>query len=180
LETALENTETATNKKGYLVLLARTKLYDLCRQELSALRTGFSSLFNPRLNRFISAKELSLLVCGDSELDLADWQRHTTYARYTATCQEIIQFWIIVGNMSKEDRLSLLHFTTGNSALPLEGFTGFTNPFKITRSANPTDSLPTASTCFNQINLPEYSSQETMKEKMLIAIRFGSCGFSFG
>jgi len=80
----------------------------------------------------------------------------------------------------KEDRLSLLHFTTGNSALPLEGFIGFTNPFKITRSANPKDSLPTASTCINNIKQPQYSSQETMKEKILIAITFGSCGFSFG
>ena len=43
------------------MLLARTKLYDLCRQELSALKKGFSSMFSPKLHRFISGRDPSHL-----------------------------------------------------------------------------------------------------------------------
>ena len=39
--------------------------------------------------------------------------------------------------------------------------------------------LPSAHTCFNQLDLPEYESEEIMKEKLLIAIREGSEGFGF-
>jgi E3 ubiquitin-protein ligase HUWE1 len=39
--------------------------------------------------------------------------------------------------------------------------------------------LPTAHTCFNQLDLPEYGSEEETREKLLIAIREGSEGFGF-
>ena len=39
--------------------------------------------------------------------------------------------------------------------------------------------LPSAHTCFNQLDLPEYASEEETKEKLLIAIKEGSEGFGF-
>lgn len=46
-------------------------------------------------------------MCGDSELDLADWQRHTTYAGYTATCQEIIQVDYLPSNIERSYNIFL-------------------------------------------------------------------------
>lgn len=37
--------------------------------------------------------------------------------------------------------------------------------------------LPTAHTCFNQLDLPEYTSVEELREKLLLAIRHGAEGF---
>jgi E3 ubiquitin-protein ligase HUWE1 len=39
--------------------------------------------------------------------------------------------------------------------------------------------LPSAHTCFNQLDLPEYTSEDELREKLLIAIREGSEGFGF-
>lgn len=39
--------------------------------------------------------------------------------------------------------------------------------------------LPTAHTCFNQLDLPVYSTQEELREKLLMAIKEGSEGFGF-
>lgn len=39
--------------------------------------------------------------------------------------------------------------------------------------------LPSAHTCFNQLDLPEYASEEVMREKLLVALREGSEGFGF-
>lgn len=42
-----------------------------------------------------------------------------------------------------------------------------------------TSRLPSAHTCFNQLDLPEYPSEEILREKLLTAIREGSEGFGF-
>ncbi len=40
--------------------------------------------------------------------------------------------------------------------------------------------LPSAHTCFNQLDLPEYESKETLQERLLMAIHEGATGFGFG
>lgn len=39
--------------------------------------------------------------------------------------------------------------------------------------------LPTAHTCFNQIDLPNYSSYEDLRKMLMVAITEGSVGFAF-
>ena len=45
---------------------------------------------------------------------------------------------------------------------------------------DPAAALPTAHTCFNQLDLPEYKSEEEMREKLRLALKEGSGGFGFG
>ena len=48
----------------------------------------------------------------------------------------------------------------------------FEAPFKIQRSSRSSsnDALPSASTCFFSLSLPEYKSKEILREKLLFAI----------
>jgi len=86
--------------------------------------------------------------------------------------------------------------------VPIEGFKGLQpNPFKIQRGNN-RDGLPTAHTyafctllgqlitpltvlnwnsyrCFNQIDLPDYTSVKMLKQQLLTAIREGNQYFAF-
>ena len=41
------------------------------------------------------------------------------------------------------------------------------------------NALPQAHTCFNQLDLPAYPDEQTMREKLLLAITEGSEGFGF-
>jgi E3 ubiquitin-protein ligase HUWE1 len=51
--------------------------------------------------------------------------------------------------------------------------------FSIHRThGNPGD-LPAAHKCYNQLDLPPYSSEEELREKLLMAIREGGEGFGF-
>ena len=50
--------------------------------------------------------------------------------------------------------------------------------FSIHKSSE-THLLPTAHTCFNQLDLPNYSTAEELSAKLLIAIREGNEGFGF-
>ena len=38
------------------------------------------------------------------------------------------------------------------------------------------DSLPQAHTCFNQLDLPEFETEDDLREKLLLAIREGNSG----
>jgi hypothetical protein len=42
-----------------------------------------------------------------------------------------------------------------------------------------TDKLPTASTCFNMLKLPEFPTEYELRRMALIAIRHGAEGFTF-
>ena len=39
--------------------------------------------------------------------------------------------------------------------------------------------LPMASTCFNQLKLPQYSHRHALEEKLHVAVHYGSEGFTF-
>ena len=52
--------------------------------------------------------------------------------------------------------------------------------FQIHKAYGPQDRLPSAHTCFNQLDLIEYASLEQLRERLALALREGSEGFGFG
>ena len=47
------------------------------------------------------------------------------------------------------------------------------------REAFGADRLPSAHTCFNQLDLPDYPSEEVLRDKLVQAVREGHEGFGF-
>jgi E3 ubiquitin-protein ligase HUWE1 len=58
---------------------------------------------------------------------------------------------------------------------------GMHGPQRFAIHAAPADDarLPAAHTCFNQLDLPLYSSRAVLREKLLYAIHQGAEGFGF-
>ena len=85
----------------------------------------------------------------------------------------ISRFWKAVEQFNEEEKKMLLRFITSLSRLPNPSIN---QNFKIKidhmNSKKPDETLPTASTCFNQLHLPNYSSVEIAYNKILYAIRF--------
>jgi E3 ubiquitin-protein ligase HUWE1 len=97
----------------------------------------------------------------------------------------------------------VLSFATGTSRVPLGGFNDLqgvqgTQRFSIHRAYGDPDRLPQAHTCkslmsvpmirseaniglagFNQIDLPQYSSYEMLRQQLLLSINEGGEGFGF-
>ena len=68
--------------------------------------------------------------------------------------------------------------------MPLGGFKvlqGVQGPtkFSIHKSYGAGERLPSAHTCFNQLDLPEYESKEQLAERLAMAIHEGREGFGF-
>lgn len=79
----------------------------------------------------------------------------------------------------------LVPCSPGTSKVPLNGFKalqGISGPqrFQIHKSYGKGDRLPSAHTCFNQLDLPEYESKEQLAERLMMAIHEGHEGFGFG
>ena len=86
----------------------------------------------------------------------------------------------IITDMSAEEKAMFLLFVTGSSAVPASGFANMSRPITIVGSRRGPDALPVSHTCFNVLEMPEYSSQDMMKERLLYAIRnSGAVDFGF-
>lgn len=66
-----------------------------------------------------------------------------------------------------------------NGAVSGQGISG-PQKFQIHKAYGAKSRLPSAHTCFNQLDLLEYESKEALQERLLLAIHEGSEGFGFG
>jgi E3 ubiquitin-protein ligase HUWE1 len=173
---------TDENKHYYVQLIAQHRTTDAIKDQIEAFLDGFHDLVPPELISIFDAQELELLISGLPDIDIDDLRANTDYHGYKATDQEIAFFWSVMKSLSKEEKALFLQFVTGTSKVPLDGFKALQGSEGIRRfnihKAYGTNNLPSAHTCFNQLDLPEYSSEEVMREKLLLSIKEG-IGFGF-
>ena len=126
-----------------------------------------------------------MVISGLPTIDLNDWKKNTIYENYNEESEVIKNFWKIIESYDNDERAEFLQFVTGSSKIPLEGFgylqgIGGINKFKISKVFERNfDRLPTAHTCTNQLDLPEYPSLEILEERLNKAIKEGKVGFGF-
>ena len=70
--------------------------------------------------------------------------------------------------MTEEQKKRLLFFTTGSDRVPIKGLGNL--PFVISKNGTDDHRLPTAHTCFNHLLIPQYSDEETLRERLVTAI----------
>ncbi|KAL5225432.1 hypothetical protein ABZP36_012071 [Zizania latifolia] len=176
---------TEENKHEYVSRVAEHLLTTAIRPQINAFMEGFIELIARELISIFNDKELELLISGLPDIDLDDLKANTEYSGYNIASPVIQWFWEIVQGFSKEDKARFLQFVTGTSKVPLEGFSalqGISGPqrFQIHKAFGSTNHLPSAHTCFNQLDLPEYTSKEQLQERLLLAIHEANEGFGFG
>ncbi|ETO13559.1 hypothetical protein RFI_23811 [Reticulomyxa filosa] len=170
---------TDSNKREFVELISDSKMTKLVKDQIDAFLKGFHILIPHWLTSIFTWSELDLLICGMPEIDIVDWQNNTQYfGRYTKDSPQIKWFWETVQEMDKEEQALLLQFMTGTSRMPLGGFASLPG-FQIHSSSQTDETLPSAHTCFNQLDLPTYSTKEVLKKKLSLAIRECSQGFGF-
>ena len=132
-----------------------------------------------------------------------EWRSATEYNGYTSSDPVIVWWWRALKSFNRDERAKVLSFATGTSRVPLSGFVDLqgvqgVQRFSIHRAYGASDRLPQAHTCksrycplslqlmltrvylgFNQIDLPQYSSYEMLRQQLLLAINEGGEGFGF-
>ena len=90
----------------------------------------------------------------------------------------MVWFWdIVLNEWDDAKRRSLLQFSTGSDRAPVNGLKAM--KFYIIKDGEDAARLPTSHTCFNQLDLPEYSNEHMMKRKLVQAVEEAHEGFGF-
>ncbi|KAI9990062.1 hypothetical protein PInf_020368 [Phytophthora infestans] len=160
---------TNDNREEYVTLYVDYVLNKSVSRQYSAFHQGFHQVCNDEVLNMFRWEELQLLICGSSDLDFEALEEATHYEDgFTENSEVIRDFWIIVHALPSEDKKKLLRFATGSDRVPIRGLSNLV--FVISRNGSDSERLPAAHTCFNHLLLPEYSSREKLKERLLLAI----------
>ncbi|KAG8835313.1 hypothetical protein FRC17_004095 [Serendipita sp. 399] len=175
---------TDENKDEYIQLIAEYRLTTSIKDQLAAFLEGFYEIVPKEHIAIFDEKEVELLISGTPEIDVEDWRSATEYHGYSASDAVIVWWWRALKSFSRADRAKVLSFATGTAKVPLGGFAELqgvdgVQRFSIHKDYGVMDRLPQAHTCFNQIDLPQYSSYEKLRQQLLLAINEGGEGFGF-
>ncbi|XP_044263019.1 ubiquitin-protein ligase E3A [Tribolium madens] len=167
---------TQENKYEFVDLYADFLLNKSVEKQFRAFYKGFQMVVDESpLELLFRPEEIEILICGSKNFDFDELESSTEYdGGYTSESQIIKDFWSIVHALSFEDKRKLLQFTTGSDRVPIGGLSRL--KLVIARNGPDSDRLPTAHTCFNVLLLPEYSSKEKLKDRLIKAISY-SKGF---
>ncbi|BFZ10773.1 hypothetical protein BsWGS_13813 [Bradybaena similaris] len=173
---------TDENKREYVKLVCQMKMRGAIRQQLNAFLEGFYDIIPKKLVSIFTEQELELLISGLPTIDIDDLKANTEYHKYQATSLQIQWFWRALRSFDQAERANFLQFVTGTSKVPLGGFANLegmngTQKFQIHRDDRSTDRLPSAHTCFNQLDLPAYETYDKLRKMLLLAISECSEGF---
>ncbi|KAI8600747.1 hypothetical protein EDD21DRAFT_306070, partial [Dissophora ornata] len=175
---------TEKNKHEYVKYITEQKLTLAIKDQIHSFLLGFHEIIPAHLISIFNEQELELLISGLPDIDIDEWKNNAEYQNYTPASPQIQNFWRAVRSFDQTERAKLLQFVTGTSKVPLGGFSQLQGisgiqKFQIHKDFSSTKRLPSAHTCFNQLDLPEYGSYEELRQQLLVAISECSTGFAF-
>lgn len=188
---------TKDNKIYYMHCMANFKMRSQIREQTKHFITGFRSIVNNDWLCMFSTPEFQRLLSGDNNpIDLIDLRKNTKYYGGFHNNHRVISWlWdILEKDFNPDEHSAFLKFVTSCSKPPLLGFAHLEPPFSIRcvevgddldtgdtvgsvlrgfftiRRKDPVNRLPTSSTCFNLLKLPNYQKKSTLREKLRYAI----------
>lgn len=191
---------TSANRILYVHLMADYRMNQQLKLQSDAFIRGFKMVIQDSWLLLFSPSELQKLISGDSvDFDVKDLRNHTQYLRGYHNSHRVIEWlWEAVEEFDPKERCLFLKFVTSCSKPPMLGFAHLQPPFSITcvedqepenvilndsltgtikgffSSGRDTERLPTSSTCFNLLKLPNYKKKKTLVEKLKYAIHSGA------
>lgn len=161
------------------------------RRQVSAFRHGMEQICGSRAGMLevLDVNELESLCADPTNGSMWDRDGHELREHmvcdhgYTRESRAIGDLVSILCELSAEEQRAFVRFVTGANRLPRGGLGKLEPKLTVVRklaesSAYENDSvLPSASTCTNYLKLPEYSTREVMKTRLLYCIREGQGSF---
>ncbi|XP_016382451.1 E3 ubiquitin-protein ligase HECTD1 isoform X7 [Sinocyclocheilus rhinocerous] len=164
---------TMENAEEYVELMFDFCMHTGIQKQMEAFREGFNRVFPMEKLSSFSHKEVQMILCGNQS---PSWTAEdiVNYTEpklgYTRDSPGFLRFVRVLCGMSSDERKAFLQFTTGCSTLPPGGLANLHPRLTVVRKVDATDaSYPSVNTCVHYLKLPEYSSEEIMRERLLAA-----------
>ncbi|CAK56001.1 unnamed protein product (macronuclear) [Paramecium tetraurelia] len=165
---------TNENKISYINLYCHFRLNKQIKEQSQIFRAGLEQVIDPEKFKLFTNQELQLLISGQPVIDIQDLISNTKYQGYQPYDKTIEDFWSVVNDFEYEQQSQFLFFFSSCSRAPTQGFKSLDPPFMIQKvpihHQSEMQKLPTASTCFNILKLPDYRNRDILREKLVKAI----------
>ncbi|XP_061681552.1 ubiquitin-protein ligase E3A [Syngnathoides biaculeatus] len=160
------------NRQEFVDLYTDYILNTSVERQFRAFKKGFLMVTSESPMKYLfRPEEVELLICGSRKLDFEALEKTVEYdGGYTKDTQIVKDFWQTLHSFGEEQKRLFLQFTTGTDRAPVGGLGKL--KMIITKNGSDSDRLPTSHTCFNVLLLPEYSSKQKLRERLLKAITY--------
>ncbi|XP_030767252.1 E3 ubiquitin-protein ligase Ufd4 isoform X3 [Sitophilus oryzae] len=169
IEVSIENIE------EYAELTTNFCLERGISRQLEAFHRGFSEVFPMEKLAAFSPDEVAVMLCGNQnpEWTKEDLLNYTDpKLGYTKESPGFQRFVNVLVDMTPEERKAFLQFTTGCSSLPPGGLANLYPRLTVVRKVDAGEgSYPSVNTCVHYLKLPEYPTEEILKERLLAATK---------
>lgn len=174
-QSSLPTPVTNANREDYVRSYIAHLTHHTIKQQFESFLHGLHTLLSPTALSLFTPSHLKLLFEGhptSNLLSVSSWRSITKYEDFTAEDPIITWFWeVLEQDLSQNLLRKLLEFVTASDRLPVGGWEGIT--FIVQRNGAGDDRLPGSSTCYGRLLLPEYSSKEILRGRLVKAIQEG-------
>lgn len=166
---------TLDNVEEYADLTTAFCLEKGIARQMESFHAGFCRVFPMDKLRAFSPEEVRVMLCGDQN---PHWSRDDllNYTEpklgYTRDSPGFQRFVNVLVNMSAEERKAFLQFTTGCSSLPPGGLANLYPRLTVVRKVDAGEgSFPSVNTCVHYLKLPDYPTEDLLRQRLLAATR---------
>jgi len=155
-------------REEYITRCINARLHE-SDQQVRAIRKGLNAVVPAHMLSLFSPYDLELMVCGDPEINIELLRKHTVYRGVSPSSPLIKNLWKCLESFNTEERQMFLRFVWGRSRLPVAE-SDWNQQFTVHALRAGDDKLPIAHTCFFSLELPNYTSYEILRKKIVFAI----------
>ncbi|XP_068081364.1 probable E3 ubiquitin-protein ligase HERC1 [Anabrus simplex] len=156
------------NRLQYVEQAVHFRLHEMDLQ-VAAMREGMAWIIPVPLLSLVTAQHLEQLVCGLPHISIHLLRKVVRYRELDESSLLVQWLWDVLESFTNAERVLFMRFVSGRSRLPAN-LADLSQRFQVMKVDRAPDGLPTAQTCFFQLRLPPYSSQEIMAERLRYAI----------
>ncbi|RVE72058.1 hypothetical protein OJAV_G00057890 [Oryzias javanicus] len=164
-----EKPVTGQNKKEFVDAYVNHAFNTSVKRIFQEFERGFFTVCDREMVKLFRPEELQRALVGN---DFHDWQKlkqNTLYEEgYDPSHPNIMMFWEVFDELSENQKIAFVWFVTGYERLPISALDKITIR-KINENIED-EYYPESETCFCRLYLPQYSSKEIMKEKLVEAL----------
>ncbi|XP_065260897.1 probable E3 ubiquitin-protein ligase HERC6 [Emys orbicularis] len=133
-------------------------------------KRGFYKVLDREILRFFQPQELMEVAIGNANYDWNKFEKNAVYwGMYTPSHPTIKMFWKVFHELTVAQKKGFLLFLTGSDRIPVMGMDCIKIKFNQHMTMSE-DHIPEAQTCYHILILPQYSTIEKLREKLLLAI----------
>lgn len=163
------------NAEEYIQLLTDFTMHKGVARQLEAFRAGFNRVFPMEKLHAFKPREIQLMLCGE-QVPKWTYDELLLYTEpkygYHKDSPGFLRLLKVLVAMNGDERKAFLQFATGCSSLPPGGIANLHPRLTVVKKEDEGDgSFPSVNTCVHYLKLPEYSSEEVLREKLLAATK---------